>query len=77
MCFASRASRFCAKLNTLKSYDLYILKRKSFATLLKCEFLLIDSKISFGAIRIAKSNSLPCIQNENQNAVAYGCRESF
>ena len=40
----------------------FILKRKSFATLIKCKFLLIDSEIFFVDITIEKSSSLPCIK---------------
>ena len=54
----------------------YILKRKSFATLIKCKFLLIGSNISFGDITTDKSSSLPLIQYENQSSAAYGCREN-
>ena len=47
----------------------YILKRKGFATLIKCKFLIIGSNVSFGDITIDKSSSLPRRQHENQNAV--------
>ena len=54
----------------------YILKCKSFGTLIKCKFLLIGSNVSIGDITIDKSSSLPRRQHENQIAGAYGCREN-
>ena len=56
--------------------SLNILKRKSFATLIKCKFLLIGSNISFGDVTTNKSSSLPRIHHENQSSAAYGCREN-
>ena len=53
-----------------------ILKRKSFATLLKCRFLLYDPNNSFGDNAIGKPRYLACIQHEKQNGVACGCPAS-
>ena len=64
-------SSACHNIVIFATLCIVTLKRKSFATLLKCKFLLIDPKISFGDITVDKSSSLPCIQHENQNAAAY------
>ena len=45
----------------------YILKRKSFAT-------LVGPKQSLSDNAVDKFLYLPCIQHKNQNGVAYGCR---
>ena len=53
-----------------------ILKRKSFATLTKCYFLLFEPKILLHDIMINKSNDLPSKQHENQTGETYDCRSS-
>ena len=55
---------------------IYILKRKSFATLTKCYFLLFEPKILLHDIMINKSNDLPSKQHENQTSETYDCRSS-
>ena len=54
----------------------YILKRKSFATLTKTLFPFFGPKTSLSDNAIDKSLYLPCIQHTNQNGVAYGCRSA-
>ena len=54
----------------------YILKRKSFATLTKMLVLFFGSKQSLSDNAIDKSLYLLCIQHTNQNGVAYGCRSA-
>ena len=53
----------------------YILKRKSFATLTKMLVPFFGPKQSFSDNAIGKSlyMYLPWIQHKNQNGVAYGC----
>ena len=53
---------------------LYILKRKSFATLTKMLVPFFGSKQTLSDNAIGKSLYLSCIQHKNQNCVAYGCR---
>ena len=54
--------------------SIYILKRKSFATLTKMLVLFFGQKHSLSDNAVDKSLYLPCIQHKNQNGVAYGCR---
>ena len=53
---------------------IYILKRKSFATLTKVLVPFFVPKQSLSDNAIDKSLYLPCIQHKNKNGVAYGCR---
>ena len=55
-------------------FQLYILKRKSFATLIRMQVPFVGPKQSLSDNAIDKSLYLPCIQHKNQNGVAYGCR---
>ena len=57
-----------------KPSNIYILKRKSFATLTKMLVHFFGPKQSPSDDPIDKSLYLPCIQHKNQNGVAYGCR---
>ena len=53
---------------------IYILKRKSFATLTKMLVPFFGPKQLLSDNANVKSLYLPCIQHKNQNGVAYGCR---
>ena len=56
-------------------YDIiYILKRKSFATLTKMLVPFFGPEQSLSYDAIDKSLYLPCIRHKNQNGVAYGFR---
>ena len=55
-------------------HPVYILKRKSFATLTKMLVPFFGPKQSLNYNAVCKSFYLPCIQHKNQNGVAYGCR---
>ena len=57
---------------SLIKWHIYILKRKSFATLTKMVVPFFGPKQSLSAID--KSLYLPCIKHKNHNGVAYGCR---
>ena len=55
-------------------YGVYILKRKSFATLTKMLVPFFGPKQSLSDNAVDKSLYLPCIQHKNQNGLAYGYR---
>ena len=55
-------------------YKLYILKRKSFATLTNMLVPFFGPKQSLSDNATDKFLYLPCIQHKNQNGLAYGCR---
>ena len=52
----------------------YILKRKSFATLTKMLIPFFGPKQSLNGNAVGQSLYVPCIQHKNQKGVAYGCR---
>ena len=54
--------------------NIYILKRKSFATLNKMIVPYFGPKQSLSDSAVDKSLYSPRIQHKNQNDVAYGCR---